>query len=84
MKNFDSTAFKDKTVTFGTADDNLAIKDISFQEQFGRIFVVGVIPKGTTRNDWAIGMPCAIAWDSITDYIIFDSEDSYVRSIENS
>ena len=81
---FDGSTFKGKTVTFGTADDNLAIKNISFEEQFGRIFVVGEIPRGTTNNDWAMGRPCAIAWDSITDYIIFDSEDSYAASLENS
>ena len=84
IKAFDTSIFDGKTVTFGTADDNLAIKNISFEEQFGRIFVVGNIPKGTTNNDWAVGRSCAIAWDSITDYIIFDSEEIYAVSIENS
>lgn len=76
--------FSDKVVSFGTANDNLAVKNISFEKVFGKIFVKGVVPKGTTNNDWAAGQKCAISWDTITDYIIFDSEDEYKRALDES
>ncbi len=82
--NIDDLGFAGKVVSFGSVDDTLAIKNISFQYQNERLFVVGDVPKGATNNDWAIGRPCAIAWDSVTDYMIFDSEDQYAKLIEKS
>lgn len=84
IKKLDIEIFAGKTVSFGTVDDNLAVKEIEFREMLGRVYVVGRVPKATTNNDWAEGKECAVAWDSVTDYIIFDSEDDYARSIENS
>lgn len=80
----DDLGFSGKVVSFGSANDTLAIKDICFENQNGRLFVVGVVPKGATSNDWAVGRPCAIAWEAVTDYMIFDSEDQYARLIEES
>lgn len=83
-KKLDFSIFEGKTVSFGTVDDNLAVKDIEFKEILGRVFIVGKVPKATTTNDWAEGKVCAVAWDSVSDYIVFESEDDYVNSIENS
>ncbi|MCO7224747.1 hypothetical protein [Pleionea sp. CnH1-48] len=87
MKNkevIDGLDFEGKVVSFGTESENLAIKNISFEKQFGRIFVVGEVPAGATNNDWAAGRPCAIAWDLIQDYMVFDSEDQYSEALEKS
>ncbi len=84
FKMIDDLGFAGKVVSFGTVEDTLAIKDISFNMQHGRLFVVGNIPKGATNNDWAINRPCAVAWDCITDYMIFDSEEQYADLLMKS
>lgn len=82
--NIDELGFAGKVVSFGSVDDTLAIKNIKFSLQNERLFVVGEVPKGATNNDWAVGRPCAVAWDSVTDYMIFDSEQQYAESIAKS
>ena len=76
--------FSGKIVSFGTAGDTLAIKNPKFEVQFERIFVVGVIPDGATNYDWAVERPCAVAWDSVTDYLVFDSEEKFRELIDKS
>ncbi len=80
----DELDFTDKVVSFGTVGDTLALKNIKFQMQNGKLFVTGNIPKGATTNDWAINRPCAIEWNSVTDYIVFDNEQQYAELIEKS
>jgi hypothetical protein len=74
--------FKGKTVTFGSDADTLAIKNISFEEIHNRLFVVGEIPLSATSEDLALNKMCAIAWDSVNDFIVFDSEEEYSNWIE--
>ncbi len=76
--------FTDKVVSFGTVGDTLALKNIKLQMQNGKLFVTGNIPKGATTKDWAIDRPCAVEWNSVTDYIIFDNEQQYAELIEKS
>lgn len=76
--------FKGKVVSCGTAQDNLAIKNVTLETIEGRLFIVGQVPKGTTTNDWAADRECAVAWDSVIDYILFDSEEQYVESKDKS
>lgn len=71
--------FKGKVVSFSSADETLAIKNIAIENLEGRLFIVGQIPNGATKNDWAANCECAIAWDVITDYILFESEEQYVE-----
>ncbi len=82
--NIDNLGFTDKVVSFGTVGDTLAMKGIQFQMQNGKLFVTGNVPKGATTNDWAIDRPCAIEWNSVTDYMIFDDENQYAKLIEKS
>ena len=76
--------FDGKTVSFSTASDTLAVKNIRFVLQRERLFVVGEVPMGATNNDWAAGRQCAISWNSITDYIVFDSESQYIDLMAKS
>lgn len=80
----DEAIFEGKVVSFSSSEDTLAIKDIKFKTLNGRLFVVGTIPKGATTNDWAAERPSAIAWDVVTDYMIFDSEEQYIELIAKS
>lgn len=73
-----------KVISFGQVDDTLAVKDVKFKEILGRLFATGVIPEGTTKNDWAVGNSCAVAWDSVTDFIVFETVEDYVRSLEKA
>ena len=82
--DIDDLGFAGKTVSFGSAGDTLAIKNIKFKFQNEKLFVVGEVPKGATNNNWAAGRPCAIAWETITEYMIFDSEELYVTALEKS
>jgi hypothetical protein len=81
----DENLFYGKVVSFGTVSgDTLAIKNPIPVFQFERLFFVGVIPRNATTNDWAIEKKSAIAWDAVTDYIIFDSEEQYAELIDKS
>jgi len=55
------------------------LQNPSFQEQLGRLFLVGKVPRGTSENDWAAGRRRAIAWDSISEYVVFDNLTDYRR-----
>ena len=76
--------FEGKVVSFSTDRDTLAMKNIRFGIQKDRLFVLGEVPGNATKNDWAANRPCAIAWDSIVDYIVFDSEQQYIELITRS
>ena len=76
--------FKGKTVSFSTAESTLAIVEPTFETQGGRLFVVGTIPAKASTNDWAEGRLSAVAWDAVTDYIVFDSVDQYVELLKLS
>lgn len=55
--------------------------DIRFEMQAGRLFVVGIIPKGGSTGDWVVGLSCAIAWDTVQEYIVFDSAADYAKRV---
>lgn len=74
--------FKGKTVSFGFDSDVLAIKNITFKSIHDKLFVVGQIPLSATDKDLALNKQCAISWDSINDYIVFDSEEEYSEWME--
>jgi hypothetical protein len=76
--------FTGKTVSFSTADSTLGIEEPRFETQGGRLFVVGVVPKGATTSDWAVGVRCAVAWEAVTDYLVFQSVDDYNRRLIRS
>ena len=74
--------FKGKTVSFGSDSDTLAIKNITFKLIHDKLFVVGQIPLSATDKDLALNKQCAISWDSVTDYIVFDSEEEHSKWVE--
>ncbi len=76
--------FTNKTVSFSTEDSTLAVNSPRFEIQGGRLFVVGTIPKGAATCDWAENRPCAVAWDAVTDYIVFDSVEQYIELLAKS
>ena len=76
---------KDKIVLlylFNRPDDhNVVLQDASLELQAGRMFIVGVFANGTTANDWAAGVRTAVAWDSVEQYLLFDTIEDYFERI---
>jgi len=65
------------SVSFAGADDTHAIEHPRWETQGGRLFLVGTIPRGGSTRDWCEGVECAVAWDEISDYLLFDSVEGY-------
>ncbi len=72
--------FLNKFVSCSIGNDIYEIDNPKFELQHEKLFLVGTIPKGVTNNDWAEGKKCAVAWDKVTDYMVFDSVDDYIKS----
>ena len=62
-------------------DTGQLIHDPSFEEQGGRLFLIGTVPKEASRDNWMEGLPCAIAWDTVQDYVTFASMDDYLTRL---
>jgi hypothetical protein len=75
--------FRGKFVSVSLAGEDCshAIDRPRFEVQGGRLFLVGVIPRGGSTGDWSEGAVCAIAWDSVTDYLVFDSAKHYRKAL---
>ncbi|MFK8029251.1 MAG: hypothetical protein AB8G18_03365 [Gammaproteobacteria bacterium] len=84
MTNNNDDWYAGKLVSFSTERDTLALKNISFEIRNGRTFVTGNVPAANTKNDWAIERPAGIAWDAVTDFIVFDSEDQFIELMAKS
>ena len=78
--------FSGKVLSITIKDDtiNRDLINPHFENQAGRIFIIGTVPKGATESDWVEGCQSAVAWDRITDYFIFDSLEAYDKAIKTS
>ncbi len=76
--------FTGKTVSFSTTSSTLAVENPHFEMQGDRLFVVGTVPKGASNSDWAIGVPCAVAWSAVEDYMVFESVQDYTKRLAKS
>jgi hypothetical protein len=52
-----------------------------FEMQGGRLFLVGTVPRGGSTGDWSEGAVSAVAWDQVTDYLVFDSAEHYHKRL---
>ena len=57
------------------------IADTHFEIQAGRLFLVGTIPKGGSTGDWVAGLSCAVAWETVQEYIVFESAEDYAKRV---
>ncbi len=65
------------SVSFAAADDSQCIAHPHWEAQGGRLFLVGTVPRGGSTRDWCEGVVSAIAWDQVSDYLVFDSVEDY-------
>ena len=63
-------------------DDGRCLERPKWATQGGRLFLVGAVPRGGSANDWCEGIPSAVAWDQITDYLVFDSVEQYLERLK--
>lgn len=63
-------------------DEGTRVLDCPHWEmQAGRLFLVGIVPRGGSGGDWCEGVLCAAAWDQVTDYLVFDSAKHYRKQL---
>lgn len=58
-------------------DDAVVLHHVRFEVQGARIFLIGEYAEGTTANDWAVDVTTAVSWDSVEQYLVFDSIEDY-------
>jgi len=83
MKKMRFPDFSNKFVSLSIAGDDhcYTMESPSFESQGGRIFLVGIVPRGGSKGNWSEGAGCAIAWDCVTDYLVFDSAKQYRKRL---
>jgi len=86
MKKSPLPDFTGKTVQASLVGDNhsFALDSPRFEMQGDRLFLIGVVPRGGTSSNWSEGAMCAIAWDKVTDYLVFESLKHYQKGREIS
>jgi hypothetical protein len=85
MKSYlPSFAGKVLSVICEHADSSQILADSRFEIQGDRLFLVGTVPKQSSRNNWMEGLPSAIAWETVQDYVIFDSIDDYLDRLKTT
>lgn len=84
MKKTPLPDFTKKIVQVSLIGDNHSYALVSphFQVQGERLFLVGAVPPGGTSSNWSEGAICAVAWDKVTDYLVFESIKHYQKSRE--
>ena len=64
-------------VSWMTTDASRALAYPRWERQGGRLFLVGAVPSGGSRNDWLMDGEAAVAWEMVSDYLVFDSLADY-------
>ena len=80
MKRNKLPDFSSKVVYVALAGDkryNLTLVSPHWEDHSGRLFLVGAVPPRGSARDWCVGLVTGIAWDQITDYVVFDSLKDY-------
>ncbi len=75
--------FTDKLVSVGLhgEDEGRPLLHPRWELQGGRLSLVGTVPHGGSSGDWCEGLTNAVAWDEVTDYLVFDSAEHYCQRL---
>jgi hypothetical protein len=76
-------AFTNVVVSLSIAgeEDARCLEHPTWERQGGRLFLVGKVPRGCSTNDWCEGIAAAVAWEAVTDYMVFDSAAQYGKRV---
>ena len=69
------------SILCASEDTGQLIADPVFEKQAGRLFLVGIVPEQSSEDDWMRGLPCAVAWDTVQDYVVFESMSDYLKRL---
>lgn len=47
----------------------------------GKLFLVGTVPSRGSQDDWCLGIVSGIAWEQVSEFLIFDSIKQYHKHI---
>ncbi len=64
-------------LSFPTTDGSRTLAYPRWEKQGGRLFLIGAVPVGGSRNDWLKGGEAAVAWEMVSDYLVFHSLEDY-------
>jgi hypothetical protein len=64
-------------------DTGQLIYSPKFEDQGGRLFIVGTVPNESSRDNWMEGLTTAIAWDTVQDYVVFESMEDYTTRLKS-
>jgi hypothetical protein len=78
----DFTGKQVNVYTTHASNRSYLMEDVSLEVQAGRTFLIGRVSTAYAENVWAKGRLACIAWDCITQYLIFDSADQYRQEME--
>ena len=75
--------FKNKIVSVvcENEDTGQLIFNPKFEKQGNRLFLVGTVPPDSSQDNWMEGLVTAIAWDTVQDYVVFDSMDDFLTRL---
>ena len=78
--------FKGKCLSILTQDDtaNHDLFNPHFENQAGRIFIVGTVPKDSTESNWNTGNIVSVAWDRVAEYYTFEDLETYYKATKIS
>jgi hypothetical protein len=66
------------------SDHSHDLNDPHFEYQGGRLFLVGIIPVGSTDSGWDADQVGAIDWAQVRNYVLFQDLESYTKAVEIS
>ena len=69
------------SVSIPGEEDARCVEHPRWERQGGKLFLVGMVPHGCSTNDWCGGIASAVAWEAVTDYLIFDSVEQYLERL---
>jgi len=72
------------SITLKDSKYNHDLIDPFLEYQGDKLFIIGTIPKGATDSNWTKNKIGAVAWDSVEEYIVFDSFEDYKKAINIS
>lgn len=86
MKENDYPDFSDKCLSIRIADSehSFDLCNPKFEWQAGKLFLVGVVPKGSSASNWDEGKINAVLWDQVRSYLVFDSAEEITKAFEIS
>lgn len=84
QKNMPDFSGKCLSIKLVDDDTNHDLFDPHFEVQGERLFLIGTVPVGATRADWAADCIGAVAWDRVADYFVFDSLQAWEKGAKKS